>query len=169
MRKIVSAALIALTVTGCATTSPYGNYLTESVEVNQTVLATAAVDKLRELYPPAQTRFEMQQTTPDAFGQSLVKGLRNSGYAVLELEPSPSGSAGNDRSNDIAVSVTEEQEPIARIPSPYQTYPLRYVLDNVGDSNLYRLTLFLGTQSLTRPYLYYNGELRPAGYWVRQE
>jgi hypothetical protein len=47
--------------------------------------------------------------------------------------------------------------------------PLRYVLDQAGDSNLYRLTLMVGNQSITRPYLAQDGTLAPAGYWVRKE
>jgi hypothetical protein len=46
---------------------------------------------------------------------------------------------------------------------------LRYVLDQAGDSNLYRLTLMVGNQSITRPYLAQNGTFAPAGYWVRKE
>lgn len=166
MRKIVSAALLALALSGCATTSPYGNYLAEPARVNQAQLATEAVNQLVELYPPARSRFELQQPTPDAFGQSLVKGLRDSGYAVLELEPKPARTTATETS---AAPAATEQDPIVSVPSPTQTYPLRYVVDNAGDSNLYRLTLLVGTQSLTRPYLHQNGELLPAGYWVRKE
>ncbi|EPT1903696.1 lipoprotein [Escherichia coli] len=165
MRKIVSAALLALVLSGCATNSPYGNYLTEPARVNQAQLATEAVNQLVELFPPARSRFELQQPTPDAFGQSLVKGLRNSGYAVLELEPKQSSAATTDTNE----APSAGEEPIVSVPSPSQTYPLRYVVDNAGDSNLYRLTLLVGTQSLTRPYLHQNGELLPAGYWVRKE
>jgi hypothetical protein len=34
------------------------------------------------------------------------------------------------------------------------------VLDQAGDSNLYRLTLMVGNQSITRPYLAQDGTLR---------
>lgn len=168
MRKIVSVALLALALSGCATTSPslYGNYLAETARVNQAQLATEAVNQLIELYPPARTRFELQQPTPDVFGQSLVKGLRDSGYAVLELEPKPARTTATETS---AGPSATGQDPIVIAPSPSHTYPLRYVVDNAGDSNLYRLTLLVGTQSLTRPYLHQNGELLPAGYWVRKE
>lgn len=159
MRKIVYVTLLVLALSGCATTSPYGNYLAEPARVNQSQLATEAVTLLVDLYPPALSRFELQQPTPDAFGQSLVKRLRESGYAVLELEPK------QGRPTEAVAG----QEPIASVPSPAQSYMLRYVVDNAGDSNLYRLTLLVGTQSLTRPYLHQNGELLPAGYWVRKE
>jgi len=43
------------------------------------------------------------------------------------------------------------------------------VLDQAGDSNLYRLTLLVGNQSITRPYLVQDGSFAPAGYWVRKE
>ena len=47
--------------------------------------------------------------------------------------------------------------------------PLRYILDQ-AESNLYRVTLLVGNQSLTRAYsAAQNGTLYPAGAWVRKE
>ena len=127
MRKIVSLALLALALGlgGCATTSQYGNFV-QSAALDQQKLATDAVQQLATLYAPARTRLELQQPTPDPFGQALVTAA----------------SGG---------------------------LPLRYVLDQAGDSNLYRLTLMVGNQSITRPYLAQNGTFAPAGYWVRKE
>ena len=86
MRKIAFVAVLALALTGCATTSPYGNYL-QSATVDQQKLAGEAVKQLATLWPPAKTRFELQQATPDTFGAGLVKELRESGYAILEFNP----------------------------------------------------------------------------------
>lgn len=151
MRKIAIAAVLALLV-GCATTGPYGNYLGESTNVDQYQLATEVVQQLVTLYPPAKVRLELQQPTPDAFGVALVKGLRESGYAVLEFNP----------------NAPQETHPPSASAS--QTLPLRYVVDQAGGtSNLYRLTLMVGTQSITKAYLYQDGALASAGYWVRKE
>ena len=86
MRKIVSLALLALALGlgGCATTSQYGNFV-QSAALDQQKLATDAVQQLATLYAPARTRLELQQPTPDPFGQALVKSLRDKGYALLEL------------------------------------------------------------------------------------
>jgi hypothetical protein len=45
--------------------------------------------------------------------------------------------------------------------------PLRYVLDQAD--SLYRLTLLVGVQSISRPYVAENGTAQPAGYWARRE
>ena len=88
MRKIVSLALLALALGlgGCATTSQYGNFV-QSAALDQQKLATDAVQQLATLYAPARTRLELQQATPDAFGQALVLTLRERGYALLEVNP----------------------------------------------------------------------------------
>ena len=142
MHRIVSLVLLTLAVSGCATTSQYGNFIPSSTLAQQQ-LATDAVQQLSTLYAPARTRLELQQPTPDPFGQALVKSLRDKGYALLEFTPGTKAAA--------------------------EGLPLRYVLDQADDSNLYRLTLMVGNQSLTRPYLVQNGRFAPAGYWVRKE
>ncbi|MCW5239102.1 conjugal transfer protein TrbH [Verminephrobacter eiseniae] len=147
MRKIISRALLlALCLGGCATTSQYGNFV-QSAALDQQKLAADAVQQLATLYAPARTRLDLQQPTPDPFGQALVKSLRDKGYALLEFAPASAASQ----------------------PSAPGGLPLRYVLDQAGDSNLYRLALMVGNQSITRPYLAQNGTFAPAGYWVRKE
>jgi len=150
MRKIIIAALIALTVAGCATTGQYGNFAPTAA--NQQQIATDAVQQLATLYPPAKTRFELHQATPDAFGLALVNTLRERGYALLEFSPT---------SQAASTAPAPAEAPAA--------LPLRYVLDHAGATNLYRLTLLVGNQSITRPYLEDNGSFVPAGYWVRKE
>ena len=153
MRKIIFAALFALALGGCATTGQYGNFVPPTASVDQQQLAREAVQQLAVLYPPAKTRLELQQATPDAFGQALVLTLRERGYALLEFNPASAKAQ--------ATAASEPASPAA--------LPLRYVLDQAGDSNLYRLTLLVGNQSITRPYLVQDGSFAPAGYWVRKE
>jgi hypothetical protein len=142
MRRISLAALAALSLAGCAT-SPYGNHL-HSVSVDQQKLADDAVKQLTTLWPPAKTRFELKQATPDVFGNALVQNLRERGYAVMEFSP-----------NTTAVTTQ---------------LPLRYVLSKIKSEsgNLYHLTLLVGTESITRPYLEQNGIVVP-GYWTHKE
>ena len=153
MRKIIFAALFVLALGGCATTGQYGNFVPPTATVDQQQLARETVQQLAVLYPPAKTRLELQQATPDAFGQALVLTLRERGYALLEFNPASAKAQ--------ATAASEPASPAA--------LPLRYVLDQAGDSNLYRLTLLVGHQSITRPYLVQDGSFAPAGYWVRKE
>ena len=153
MRKITIAALLVLALSGCATTGQYGNFVPPTAAADQQQLAREAVQQLAVLYPPAKTRLELQQATPDAFGQALVLTLRERGYALLEFDPASAKAQ--------ATAASEPASPAA--------LPLRYVLDQAGDSNLYRLTLLVGHQSITRPYLVQDGSFAPAGYWVRKE
>lgn len=153
MHKIIIIILFVLALGGCATTGQYGNFVLSAAAVDQQQLAREAVQQLAILYPPAKTRLELKQATPDAFGQALVLMLREQGYALLEFAPATAKT--------LAAAASASAEPTG--------LPLRYVLDQTGDSNLYRLTLLVGNQSITRPYLVQNGKSMPAGYWVRKE
>jgi hypothetical protein len=46
---------------------------------------------------------------------------------------------------------------------------LRYILDQVDSLNLYRVTLLVGHQSMTRAYLAQDSTVHPAGLWSRKE
>jgi hypothetical protein len=144
MRHAAGSLLCALGLAGCAATpAPYGNFVREGPAGYDRTVAEDGVRQLAAIYPPANTRFELQQPTPDAFGKLLTASLRAKGYAVRES--AASGSAA----------------------TAAPALPLRYVLDQA--SGLYRITLHVGSQSLTRAYLAQNGALQPAGAWVRKE
>lgn len=147
MRKIMTVLFFAAALAGCATTGAdldqYGNFIATTDVGDQQQLAYSAAAKLATLYPPAKTQLELLQPTPDMFGQTLVLALRDHGYALVEYNPASPASTGTG-------------------------LPLRYVLDR-PDANLYRLTLLVGNQSLTRPYSVQDGSLAPAGNWMRKE
>lgn len=147
---VICVLALALGLAGCGTTGGYGNHVQAGAEA-QRKLAGEAAEELATLWPPARTRWEMKQATPDVFGAALVKGLRDKGYAIVEFNPSA------------------QTPPVAPAPTRATVLPLRYVLDHAGDGNLYRLVLMVGTQSLTRAYVEQDGALMPAGYWVRKE
>ena len=155
------ALVAALTLAGCATTAPYGNFVPPAVAVDPQPLAAEATRQLAALWPPARTRFELQQATPDAFGAALVGELRAAGYAVLEASPTMASAAGATDAAPADPSAGFMPTPVAR--------PLGYVLDHDADSGLYRLTLRVGRQSLTRAYREQDRSLVAAGYWVRKE
>ena len=150
-----STTLVCLIgLVGCAAApSPYGSF---SVETPAGVDRTVVEDTVRQLttvYPPANTRFALQQAAPDAFGQHLMASLRAKGYELQE-----------------SAQESTKERPLRAEGAAATTgtaVPLRYVFDRAGD--LYRLTLVMGTQSLTRAYLAQNGTVHPAGAWARKE
>lgn len=163
MKRRVPLALLALALGGCGTTAPYGNFIQPPMTVDQQPLAGDAAKQLAALWPPAKTRFELKQPTPDAFGTALVGNLRAAGYAVLEYGATKAAVAGSAAHEEAPV------DPAAGVTPATVALPLRYVLDRDAGTGLYRLTLWVGTQSVTRPYLDQNRTLIPAGYWVRKE
>ncbi|WP_298236557.1 conjugal transfer protein TrbH [uncultured Azohydromonas sp.] len=139
MNNILTAAVFALVLAGCATSrteAPQGNYLPAGID--QPRLAADAVRQLVAVYPPARTRLVLEQPAKDAFGAALLQGLRASGYAVQE-----GGKA------------------------PEDTLPLRYVADQAGP--VFRVMVAVGSQSLARAYVPQGNALVPAGAWARKE
>ena len=161
MRPIALLALLGLA--GCATAPipmSYGNFAASRAGFDEK-MAADAVKQLMVLCPPATTQFNLRQATPDAFGVSLLNGLRDNGYAVSEVkldEP-----AQRVRANSPA---TQQK---AAGPQRTAGLDLRYILDQPVALNLYRVTLLVGNQSLTRAYVEQDNALLPAGSWVRRE
>ena len=152
MRKITFIALLLVGLCGCATTqSKYGNFLPPTSAAYNKTMAEDAVKQLLILYPPASTRFNLQQTTPDNFGITLVELMRAKGYALMEIKPELSAQRNSEAQN------------------PSAGLSLRYVLDQVNSLNLYRVTLLVGNQSMTRAYLVQDSTVHPAGLWSRKE
>ncbi|EKT4503793.1 TPA: conjugal transfer protein TrbH [Pseudomonas aeruginosa] len=155
MRKIATIALLAV-LAGCAS-KPYGNFLENAPLSTNQKLAADSVKQLVAVYPPASTRLNLVHEAPDAYGRALVSTLRARGYALQE--------------------VTDEaaKKPVESKPAPATAYPaspglaLSYVIDNPTDTNLYRVTLTVGSQSLTRAYVAQNNTVHPAGEWTRKE
>jgi hypothetical protein len=159
MRKLAIMTLVSLlggVITGCGSTAPpeYANSVAPSApaNLNETIVADT-MKQLIALYPPASTRFDLAQPTVDAYGSKLVQSLRLSGYALSEFVPAAAANASN---HDSAASV-----------SPGLS--LRYILDAPEGLNLYRVTVMIGRQSLSRAYLVHNQVVSPAGAWARKE
>jgi len=152
MRKVTFLALLLAGLCGCATTqSRYGNFLPPTPAAYHKTMAEDAVKQLLILYPPASTRFDLQQTTPDMFGTTLVETMRVKGYALLESNPELPARRSNKTQN-----------------SPTGT-SLRYILDQVNSLNLYRVTLLIDNQAMTRAYRVQDSTVHPAGLWSHQE
>lgn len=171
MRKLIVAVLFSLGLAGCATHAPYGNFVENPAGLNQQEIASDTVEKITELYPPAKTRFELKQPTPDAFGTALVRGLRDRGYALLEFDPEAAKAQQRQQATrSTRTAPNAEATPAPANPAPTGSgLPLRYVFDQFTGTNMYRVTIMVGNESLTRPYSQESGGIVPAGYWVRKE
>lgn len=149
MHKFAILMPLVIGLNGCAA-GPYGNFVSHAstpASFNQTLVADT-MKQLVALYPPASTRFDFDQsTTDDPFGTALMGSLRAHGYAITELKT----TAAKNTNQSAAPSI------------------LHYVLDEPVSTNLYRITVLVGPESITRAYLMKNNTIAPAGAWVRRE
>jgi type IV secretion system protein TrbH len=159
MQKLAIIALVGFlggAITGCASTASYeyGNFVLPSApaNLNETIVADT-MKQITTLYPPASTRFDLAQPTTDAYGAKLVQSLRLNGYALSEFVP-PAAANGTNPSGTVSAS---------------SGISLRYILDAPEGLNLYRVTVMIGSQSLSRAYLVQNQTVSPAGAWARRE
>lgn len=131
--------IVLLLVTLSGCMSHYGHFAPVSLAMNEQ-MAKDTVGQLVVIYPPAHTRFIVKQAIKDAYGASLLSLLRQKGYSLEES----AGSAEDAKA-------------------------LFYVVDSPIKPNLYRVTLMIGHQSLSRAYSVQNNSLYPMGSWVRKE
>ncbi len=161
MRMLALFIAAVVSLAGCATSPPppvYGNFVTGLDALYSQKIAADAVKQLEALYPPARTRFNLQQVTPDPFGTALVTNLRARGYALLEL-PAAAPAQPKELRKDATT----------RAASAPDNMTLSYVLDRPVDLDLYRVTLVIGDKALSRFYQSKDGTVAPAGSWVRKE
>lgn len=160
MRMI--SLILAIINTGCTITPNYGNF-TDSLPDNYNQrLVDDTVSQLIDIYPPAKTRLDLQQSTPDAFGSNLAKSLRAKGYALLEHHDSTKEESSRTKKDSTGKGKVSDSITPAFLA-------LRYTLDQPSNLNLYRIELQIGQQSLTRAYIVENQSLSPAGAWSRKE
>ncbi|WP_339057987.1 conjugal transfer protein TrbH [Candidatus Regiella endosymbiont of Tuberolachnus salignus] len=163
MKKKVIGALLALSLqglTGCTSTGGYGNYATAPLHFNQKMAQDTAA-QLVTLYLPAKTHLSLKQRIPprDTYGTALVEALRANGYSVLEYTPQKRATR----------SQSTRFQPSA-IKAPVPTIDLRYIVDAPKSTNFYRVTVQVGTGSISRVFtLAPEGKLYPASAWIRRE
>jgi len=102
-------------------------------------LAKDAISQLTGVYPPARNTFCMSQTVCDGFGIKLIQEMRKKGYGVVE----------NVR--------------------PRNKANFFYVVDETEPGRLYRVSLYIGPQTLSRVYAKTNGKLTPLSPWSHKE
>jgi hypothetical protein len=97
--------------------------------------AQDAASQLTHVYPPAQNTFYISQKVNDGFGINLIHEMRKKGYGVIEHV------------------------------QPRQKANLFYVIDEVGKGSLYRVSLYVGSQTLSRVYVKTDKKIAPASPW----
>lgn len=150
--KLFATLTLALVLSGCAS-SKWGNFADQASAATNQALAKDAVSQLVAVFPPASTRLNLVQPTPDAFGQDLVAALRARGFSVQEQQLNGQAQQGQGTNQSSA------QRGLA----------LSYVVDMPPETNLYRVSLKVGYQTLTRAYVAQNNTVQPAGAWTRKE
>ncbi|GGE90357.1 conjugal transfer protein TrbH [Massilia psychrophila] len=150
MRTFIFPILLLAGVAGCATTSTpekYGSFVTGTSPANEKIVVDDVMKRLVTTYPPAHTRLDLQHVASDAFGTVLVASMRAKGYALGEYKAQAA----------VAVAM------------PAGAYTFAYVFDQPAGTDLYRVTLLVNNQALSRVYETKGGAIVPAGYWVRKE
>lgn len=151
MRKFIFPGLLLASLAGCAATTSkqdnFGNFVTGTSPANEKVVVDDVMKRLVATYPPAHTRLNLQHPAADAFGTALVASMRAKGYALGEFKAqAPAPAAGGA-----------------------EAYTFAYVFDQPVGTDLYRVTLLVNNQALSRVYETKGGAIIPAGYWVRKE
>lgn len=102
-------------------------------------LAKDATSQLIRIYPPAQNTFYISQKVNDGFGINLIHEMRNKGYGVIEHI------------------------------QPRQKANFFYVVDEIKPSHHYRVSLYIGSQTLSRIYVKTKEKIAPTSPWSHKE
>lgn len=135
----IFVAVLAFVLLAGCAGKPYGTFVEAPIGF-QEVMARDAVNQMANLYPPASTRLSLVLEPKDGFGQVLIQQMRLSGYAVYESATVP--LAGGKM--------------------------FSYILDNLDPTN-YRVSISVGSETLSRTYAVANHKITPNGLWTRKE
>ncbi|WP_133128612.1 conjugal transfer protein TrbH [Legionella nagasakiensis] len=112
---------------------------TDASQSKEVYLAKDAVSQLRRVYPPAQNTFCINQKICDGFGINLIQMMRQKGYGLIE-------------------NVCRRQKA-----------NFFYVVDEIKPGCHYRVSLYIGSQTLSRVYAKTNNKLAPISPWSHKE
>lgn len=132
-------SLFLLAVLLSSCASMHYGNLTDLAPSNDAYLAQDAVSQLAPIYPPAQNTFYLHQRINDGFGIHLIREMRKNGYGIIENV------------------------------QPRQKANFFYVVDTLAAKPLYRVSLYIGSQTLSRVYAKTKGKLVPVSPWSRKE
>lgn len=131
--------LILLIVLLSSCTSMRYGNFTAPAEDRNVSLAQDSLQQLIRVYPPAQNTFCLNQKVTDGFGRSLIQEMRKKGYGVIENV------------------------------QPRQKANFFYVVDEVEKKQLYRVSLYINDQALSRLYVSRKNQLVPVSAWAHKE
>ncbi len=162
MRRFTLVLWIGVMLAGCVTAGPYGYAINGTIPPSMAErLAQDTVAKMEVVYPPALTRLTLMHPATDPFGSALTETLRRKGYGVRET-----------RGDTAAIPSTRDEQQAQRehpAVSHDEDLPFRYVVDGPFEQRFYRVTVFIGHQSLSRAYRMDEQAMAHAGAWVRKE
>jgi len=144
--------LVSILLNGCVTTQ-YGNFIQNSSQDANQIMATDAATQIVRLYPPATTQFSIGHAVNDAFGQTLIEKLRVAGFAVQEAaEP----------------SIEQSLFAVPQSPAePQAGIRLSYIVDQM--EHIYHANIQIGDRHLSRAFILKDNDLYPAGHWVSRQ
>jgi hypothetical protein len=153
LRIVLMTAVVTLAGCGSATRVD-DRFVRAAPAAHETQIAEDAVRQLVSLYPPASTHLLLARPARDTFGAQLVEKLRTRGYAMQEPAAQASLPA-NGAAADAASSTAGTS--------------FDYLIDSITSPRLYRITLKVGRQVISRAYIPQDDLVHPAGAWVRKE
>lgn len=112
---------------------------TQSSPEKDIYLAKDAANQLVRVYPPALNTFYISQRVNDDFGIHLMHEMRTKGYGVMEHV------------------------------QPKQKANFFYVVDEIEPKHLYRVSLYIGSKTLSRVYAKTQDKLVPVSAWSHKE
>jgi len=129
----------------------YGNFSkAQSVE-----LVEDAVGILKTTHPPAKTRLNLlHYYNDDLFGAALLESFRREGYAIAEYVQPQRG------------------DKYAEAPAKPDGLDFAYILDDLAEEGGLRVSLYVGTDTISRLYAVDGSREEPRYYplgdWVRR-
>ena len=152
---LVAPLVVLVFTAGCGRKLPgkYGNFANaQSVELVEDVVGI-----LKANYPPAKTRLNLLHSYgDDPFGAALLEKLRREGYAIAEY----------------VQSQRPDKYHSTDTPKP-DGFDFAYIVDHLTGDGGMRLSLFVGTDTVSRLYLVGGTPDEPThspmGEWVRKQ
>ena len=137
--KNIVLLVMVLILSGCAGMR-YGNY-TQISSSKDNFLVSDATNQIVKIYPAAKNTFRISQKVCDGFGLKLIEKLRRNGYGIVE------NVQYKNKANFF------------------------YVVDESTSAEklIYRVSVYIGKQSLSRAYAAKNGQLQPLTAWTHKE
>lgn len=154
-----SLIIACLLLASCC--SQYGNFLDNDLtEDGNSLLSEDVTRQLCLLYYPAKTQINFDNFDGDNFGQDLIQKLREKGFAVREYISEPLKKTPEEN-YDFSLKID--------FPEDKKIIHLKYLLDKVKNTNIYRVQLYLNDKILAHGYFEQDLDLYHAGKWSRKE